>query len=422
MKPGFAALVVDDDAFSRRTAVAVLRKLGASTLIEAADGGTALRHVASRGVPFDLIICDLKMPEVDGIETLRLLAGSQSAALVLLVSRADQRIIRSAAEMVLGFGIQRLRTVGKPITAQKLRDVFGGQFGLGASPSSDDPAAPQFAFTQKEMRQALFRNEFVPYFQPKVNLRTRRITGAEALVRWHHPRHGTLAPASFLLAAQEFGLLYDMSCCMLAMAAARCVLWRRSGIDLNVSINLPVSALASRDAPRQLQQIVERQGLMPEFVIFEVTEDGLLNNQSIARENLTRLRLMGFGLSIDDFGTGYASVQQLLQAPFNEMKIDQSFVRAALNDEESAVALASSIALARNLGLSVVGEGVTGPEHWTLLLKAGCDLAQGYHIARPMPGSALVAWAETWNRNADTRALAHASAISALTPLQPADR
>jgi EAL domain-containing protein (putative c-di-GMP-specific phosphodiesterase class I) len=185
-------------------------------------------------------------------------------------------------------------------------------------------------------------------------------------------------------------------------AAAQCAAWARAGEQLSVSVNLNVASLGSRGLLQRLEAIVCDLRIDPASIIFEITEDGLLH-QPIAREVLTRLRLQGFGLSIDDFGTGYSTLHQLLEAPFNELKIDQSFVRSAPMDKEAAVALTSSIALAQKLGLTVVGEGIETDAHWRFLEQAGCQIGQGYAIAPPMEAEAFPDWVAGWRRDTALR-------------------
>ena len=247
--------------------------------------------------------------------------------------------------------------------------------------------------------------EFIPYFQPKVALANREVVGAEALARWVRPGHGVLAPGVFIPAVQSAGMLGAMTDAMVVAAARQCRAWHDAGLDIPVSVNLSVSSLGDRDLPQHLAELVAAQGLAPEHMTFEITEDGVLH-QTMAREILTRLRLQGFGLSIDDFGTGYSTLQQLLEAPFDELKIDQSFVRSAPTDEEAAAALACSITLARSLKLRVVGEGIETEAHWRFLQDAGCEIGQGYSIARPMPGEAMAAWTHAWRRDALAKAAA----------------
>ena len=395
-----SALVIDDDDFSRHTACHILRRLGVTSVTEAAGGKEALQCVASLQTPLDLILCDLKMPGVDGIETLRSLAAANVCALIILVSGADSRILRSARQMAASFGIRNLCSIEKPLTSQKLKDILTeANAERTVLPVAAHPDQTSQPIATAEILRGLTQGEFTPYFQPKVDLSTRQVVGAEALARWVRPSHGVLGPSAFLPLIQSADMLNLMTDIMVEAAAKRCRAWLTAGLDIPVSVNLSVSSLDNRDLPQHLSSIVSDQGLAPEHMTFEITEDGMLC-QTVAREILTRLRLQGFGLSIDDFGTGYSSLQQLLEAPFDELKIDQSFVRSAPIDEEAATALASSITLARRLKLRVVGEGIETEAQWQFLQNAGCEIGQGYRVARPMPGEAVAAWVQAWRHDA----------------------
>lgn len=394
MKPGFSALVIDDDDFSRATLVRLLRRLGAGTVTEAPGGREAITAAAAHDGRLDLVMCDLKMPQVDGIETTRCLAASYPGIAIILASGADDRILRAARDMAGSLGLRSLRTVCKPVTLQALRDVFleiEGELDDAATKSPDRSC--KAVFDRSDIERGFAAREFTAYFQPQVDLKSGQATGAEALVRWIHPQHGVLLPGHFLPAVWQACLFDQMTDLMLAEASEQCAGWRSIGLDFTVSVNLPPACLVSTGLPSRLEDIALAHGLAAEHVVLEVTEDGWLKKQRHGRELLTRLRLRGFGLSIDDFGTGFSTLQQLLHAPFNEMKIDRSFVAAAPRDPEAAIALKSSIRLARDLGLTVVGEGVETHAHWQLLQEAGCDVAQGYLIAHPLPAHAFTRWA-----------------------------
>ena len=391
-----SALVVDDDDFSRHTASHILRRLGVGSVAEAAGGAEALKCVASLRAPLDLILCDLKMPGVDGVEFLRSLAEANVCALIILVSGADSRVLRSARQMAASFGIRSLYSIEKPLTSQKLQGMLAeASADRSASIAEAYSARPTPSIAAAHIQNGLALGEFTPYFQPKVDLATRQIVGTEALVRWVRPGHGVLTPAAFLHSVQTAGMLGIMTDVMVAGAAKHCQAWRAAGLNIPVSVNLSASSLDNRDLPQHLVTLVASQGLAPDHMTFEIVEDGVLD-QTMGREILTRLRLQGFGLSIDDFGTGYSTLQQLLEAPFGELKIDQSFVRSAPIDEEAAAAIVCSINLARRLKLRVVGEGIETAAQWRFLQDAGCEVGQGYKIARPMPGEAMAAWAKAW--------------------------
>ena len=409
MKAAFNVLIADDDSFSRQTAVRMMRRLGAASVTEAVNGHEALRFAEAQSGTLDLIICDLRMPQMDGIETLRALAALDVTAAIILASGADPRVLRAARDMAFKLGIKMLWTVGKPLTLHRLQEILAEI--QAEPPATNEATAPRqdsLTITAADIRRGMAASEFKAFFQPKVAMRSQVVVGAEALIRWQHPVHGTLSPASFLsvaFAANLFDVITDL---MLTEAAAACARWRASGLDLSVSVNVPVVCI-SQALPQHLDDIVAAQGLDPEHVVLELVEDGLLESHEIGQEVLTRLRLRGFGLSIDDFGTGFSTLQQLLQAPFSEMKIDRTFVQSAPTDPESAEALLSSITLAHSLGMHVVGEGVETETQWRFLQDADCDVAQGYLLAPPLVESSFIAWIHAWNARQAPTHFSHAS-------------
>ena len=393
--PAFNALVIDDDAFTRATTVLALRKVGATATFEAANGAEALSLLGER-TTVDVIICDLNMPEVDGVETLRRLAEHNRNARIILASGADSRVLRAAREAATGFGLPRVQTMAKPVTVAKLREAI---FEVGPELAPRHVGQP-VTVTIEELERGLAGPELIAYYQPKVAFGDRRLVGTEALVRWKHPIYGLLSPNAFLPLAQASDKLEELTERVLAKAIAQCAAWRQQGIVTGISVNLPIISLQSRELPARIDAILAEHAVEPGQLTLEVTEDGWLQQQSVAREVVTRLRVRGFGLSIDDFGTGYSTHQQLLNAPFNELKLDQSFVGKALVDAESRIVLASSIAMAHQLELEVVAEGIETQAQWDLLAELGCDVAQGYLVARPMPGDQLAAWKSRWDAGA----------------------
>jgi EAL domain-containing protein (putative c-di-GMP-specific phosphodiesterase class I) len=340
----------------------------------------------------DVILCDLHMPEVDGVETLRRLAEYHRGARVILASGADARVLRAAREMGLGFGLPTVQIIAKPVTMAKLHEAIVDPI---SQPSGRIGGAGA-QITIDELERGLTAAQLIAYYQPKVSFSSRRLLGVEALVRWKHPVYGVLSPNAFLPLAQRAGKLEELTELVLETATAQCAAWRAKGIVSSVSVNLPMVSLLSRELPGRIGAILAAHGLAPSQLTLEVTEDGWLQQEALARETVTRLRVHGFGLSIDDFGTGYSTHQQLLNAPFNELKLDQSFVGKALDDQESRIVLESTIRMAHQLDLEVVAEGVETRAQWALLADFGCDVAQGYLVARPMPGDELPAWKAAW--------------------------
>jgi EAL domain-containing protein (putative c-di-GMP-specific phosphodiesterase class I) len=246
------------------------------------------------------------------------------------------------------------------------------------------------------------RDEFEPYFQAKVELATGRVRGAESLARWHHPQQGIVLPVSFVRALEEASQIDALTMSLLAKAAAACKRWRAAGLDLSVSVNVSLVSLADTGLADRVLAVVSRHGVDPRHVTLEITETAAATHLGKVLENLSRLRMRGFGLSIDDYGTGYSSMQQLVRIPFTELKIDQSFVRNAPAQPSSRAMLEASLEMAGKLGIVAVAEGVESRSEMKLVTDLGCPLAQGYYIARPMASEDFLRWMVEEHRGAST--------------------
>ncbi len=243
-----------------------------------------------------------------------------------------------------------------------------------------------------ELRDAISADQLVLEYQPMVDFRSGRIFCAEALVRWQHPQYGLIPPEEFIPTAEQTGVIRPVTLWVIDRALKQAAVWSRSGIDLQISINLSVRSLQDRSLPMQVQKLVDRHNVDPQHVILEITESAIMNDPLTARRVMRRLSGMGFNLSIDDFGTGYSSLAYLKQLPVDEIKIDKSFVTRMDEDENDAVIVRATIDLAHNLGLKVVAEGVESGDVWNLLEMLGCDTAQGYYIHKPLKPQELAAW------------------------------
>ena len=195
---------------------------------------------------------------------------------------------------------------------------------------------------------------------------------------------------------EEGGIINELTWVMLKKSAACCSRWRSAGLDATVSVNLSISSFSEIKFADRVTELVGRQNLDPRHMVLEITESAVTTEVGKALENLARLRMKGFGLSIDDYGTGYSSMQQLTRIAFTELKIDQSFVMNAAKDNSARVILESSLDMARKLKIASVAEGVETEADYELLRELGCDIAQGYLIARPMKYASLLGWSQAW--------------------------
>ncbi|WP_019143472.1 putative bifunctional diguanylate cyclase/phosphodiesterase [Aeromicrobium massiliense] len=234
--------------------------------------------------------------------------------------------------------------------------------------------------------------EVVVHFQPQVDARTGAVVGAEALVRWHHPRHGLLAPVAFVDLVERHGLMAPLTRQVLRLAALEAARWAEAGFPYRVSVNLSSSSFADGDVVCLVQEALTATGLAPALLTLEITESVLMENVEAVPPVLQSLAERGVGLSIDDFGTGYSSLAYLADLPVDELKIDRSFVRRLLADPRTHAVVAGTIELARRLQLRVVAEGVEDAETLDALRALGCDVSQGYLHARPVPADEVRAW------------------------------
>jgi predicted signal transduction protein with EAL and GGDEF domain len=241
-----------------------------------------------------------------------------------------------------------------------------------------------------ELRRAIQNEELVLQYQPKAELTSGRIVGAEALVRWQHPERGFIPPNEFIPIAERTGLIKQLTRYVLAEALRQCGEWRMSGLDLHVAVNLTIPDLLDLELPEVIQSLLEENDVRPDQLELEITETTILADPFRVRQVLERLNEMGLRLAIDDFGTGYSSLAYLKRLPVHTIKIDRSFVMDMCDNASDATIVRSTIDLGRNLGLEVVAEGVETQDAWDALRAQGCTLAQGYLISRPVPAGELL--------------------------------
>ena len=384
-------LVAEDHDFQRRTLVTSLKSLSAQHIREAADGRIALDFFTDLSEQVDIIICDLEMPNMDGMEFIRHVGNAGAPVSIILTSAMDRSVISSVETMTRAYGITLLGAIEKPATPAKLRAL------IERHGKQTKPAAPAVIdIPEAEIIAGLRQHQFEPAYQPKVELASGNVVGAEALVRWRHPTRGLLAPWAFLEVIERNGLIGDLTWMMLEKAAHTCLAWHNHGWPLNVSVNLSLTSLEDLTLADRITQTVEKQGLAPKFMTLEITESAAMTNVATCLEGLARLRMKGFCLSIDDYGTGYSSMQQLGRIPFTELKIDKSFVTDSAANPQNRVILESSIDMASKLGLKTVAEGIETRSDWNLLKELGCTIAQGYYIAKPMSADDFLDWVPEW--------------------------
>jgi diguanylate cyclase (GGDEF)-like protein len=268
-------------------------------------------------------------------------------------------------------------------------DAKRGRRGIAAYSAERDPYSADRLGLLAELRQAIERDELVLHYQPKVSLNSGELTGVEALVRWQHPTRGLLGPHEFVPFAERTGAVADLTRWVVDHALAQCREWRDQGIDVPVAVNLAAANIVDVTLPDAIGGALERYGLPADRLECELSEHTVMADPIRATDVLAGLRALGVGLSLDDFGTGHSSLAYLKRLPLDEVKIDRSFVAGMTDDENDAVIVRSTIDLARNLGLRVVAEGVETADVMATLADLRCDVAQGFHVSRPLPAAEL---------------------------------
>jgi EAL domain-containing protein (putative c-di-GMP-specific phosphodiesterase class I)/ActR/RegA family two-component response regulator len=387
-----SVLVIDDQSHVRHWIRGVLGGVGISQVTEATDGRDALSKVTEPGAHFDLILCDLGMPGRDGIETIRALASLSIDASIAILSMEEERLIEMAAVLAESQGLKLVGALSKPLTGEKLDAVLATMRLARAPDAPQSVIAPEY-----DLAAAFVKRELRLMYQPKVEVATKRFAGVEALVRWKHPQLGMFQPSAFvplIEGSDDYSaLLIDYS---LDEAIACVGRWLARGRELRVAVNLAARAFDKLDLPERVEAIARKYRVPPEMITIEVTETQVARDAIRMLDVATRLRLKRFRLSVDDFGTGHSGLQQLQELPFNEMKIDRRFVDGCSGSAVKRSVVEASLALAKSLKLVSVAEGVQAREDWEMLEALGCDVVQGYYIARPMTEDGLETWTEQW--------------------------
>jgi len=374
----------------------------------------------------DVIVLDLMMPDTDGLEFLNYLGSRNCTASIVLMSGYDRRVLKTARQLALSEHMNLVATLEKPISFDDFESVLRDAVTNGAPLTSD------------HLHEAMERDEVVLFYQPKVCLQngngavkehaiatdgdrkiarigpaaindvavddgaggTRRDTngsaahawtvdGFESLMRWRHPKLGLLTPDSFLPLAERSGVIRPLTDYLFRQCLSQASVWKTDGLDARYSINLSATLLDDSHMPDRFAEWAQETGIDPDHIVIEITESAAIADLKRSMHILGRFRLKGFQLSMDDFGTGYSSLVHLYRLPFNELKIDRTFVAEAAIDTDAAGIVRLIRDFAQMLGLRVCAEGVEDEETAQILTDAGCDLAQGYYFSRPLPSETL---------------------------------
>ncbi len=391
-------LALDDEPFMLKLLARMLANMGFTSVTLCDNGRAALDRIDDAKARPNLILLDLNMPGMDGIEFVRHLVERNYSGSLILISGEDERMLQTAEKLVQAHKIQVLGHLHKPVKPE----VLSALLEQWTPPAPTSLPTAKKIYGADELRAAIVNGQLVNYYQPKVAVASGEVVGVETLVRWRHPVDGLIFPDQFISVAEAHGLIDDLTRMVLSGALAQAKAWQQAGLTLRVAVNISMDNLASLDFVDFVVDLAAKAGVPPQGVVLEVTESRLMQDTRAPLEILTRLRLKRFRLSIDDFGTGHSSLAQLRDIPFDELKIDQGFVHRAWSNETLRAMYDASLALARQLGMEVVAEGVEDRNDWDLLQRTGCDLAQGAFISAPMPAADFSGWLESWQERVCT--------------------
>jgi EAL domain-containing protein (putative c-di-GMP-specific phosphodiesterase class I)/CheY-like chemotaxis protein len=384
-------LVVEDHDVQRRLLMQILANLGAMSVEGAEDGHAALRILGRSDRPIDIMITDLSMPGMDGMELIRHVSEGGSGVCVILSSALEPKLLASVANMAQAYRVKLLGVMNKPPSAVKLSPIIR-QFLARHAPSPE----PFELFTFAEIADAFAGDEFEPFFQPTVSLANLQVKGFEAVAHWWHPKLGPIPAEVFLPVLKTYGLGDDLVWTMLRKCAAHCRTWNEAGLQVKVFLKLALGSLTDPHLAGKIERIVVDEGAEPGALVLGIVENAVDVSAARALENMVRLRLHGFHLAIDEFGTGNMGADQLAQVAFNELKISRNLVSMTGGGKPIWGGLAAALDTAEQLKLLAVADGITTPDDWNLLQEWKCHFGQGPLISRPLRAASVSEWLDRW--------------------------
>ena len=388
-------IVIDDDDLITELVIEAAQQVG--FLGEAANDFEKFKEILSRFQP-DLILIDLVMPQVDGIQVLRYLAGQKCTTNIVLMSGFDPKVVHTAQRLGLSLGLNVEGVFSKPVSISALKAEI------------KRAAKSEEVVSEDDLRDVVTARGVDVHLQPKVRIAPApqpgdtvpegvigikvdnieyEVTGFEALARWKLADGSFIPPSIFIPMAEETDLIQSLTFSIYRSVMKVLGEWNRKGHKMNASINISPRLMGNLDLPDILVDEAAAQGVTTDQIVLELTESATMADAAHIMEVLTRFRLKGFGLSVDDFGTGFSSLIQLYRMPFTELKVDRSFVSEMETSDEAYTIVRSIVSLGHNLGMDICAEGAENLSTSNALSALGCDYGQGYYYSRPKPPDEL---------------------------------
>lgn len=382
-------MVVEDSRVQNDFAMGLCTKiLPAAELSSADNGQDALTRLRKKSV--SLLLVDLEMPVMDGVQLLGFVTAEKLAQAVIVLSSKDASLISAVGTMAEAQGINVLGTLKKPVTEAALLEALEKYERVQARPTAS--STEKFNISEKDVLRGMEHDEFICHFQPKLTAKGILVKGVEALARWDHPELGFIPPPVFINVAESTGLINQLTYHLLEISLRYKREWKKRGLGFGLAFNLSPVSLSDPHVVTEVQNLANKYGVNAREITLEITENALLGNLGQALQTLARLRLLGFNLAIDDYGTGFANAEQLSLIPATELKLDRSIVDGAASKPQLAKILQSTVRLARDLSMTTVAEGVEHLKDYHFLTEIDVDLIQGYFFSRPLDPDTLVTW------------------------------
>lgn len=375
-----SVLVVDDDPIQVAVLTAYFSGLGVEVIRGAHNSAEALGVLESADGDFDLIVSDLQMPEMDGLEFMRHLSRIKFSGELALISGVKSDLMGHAGRLAKMHGLKLIGQLSKPIDKESLDKLFARQ----AEAKPVQTQAPSKVVTHTDFIQALEAGDIILHYQPKIDVKTGRIAGAEALARWHSQSLGRIGPDVFIAFAEQNGRIEELTFHLLEIALKDVQDFLEVDPASKLAINLAPEMIKNIALPDKLLERTQAAGVPAQTFCFEITENSIVNLDPCTLEVLSRLRIMDFEIAVDDFGTGSSNIQTMRDFPYSELKIDRVFVSSATKDAFSRETVHAAVALAHEQGMRVVAEGIEDRETWDFIHELGIEQAQGFWMAKPM--------------------------------------
>lgn len=391
-----AALIIDDAEAVRVSLADMLKRHGVNEVFSASDGLSGLSMIECMRGRECIVFCDLAMPGMDGVEVVREIQRLGYPAAIVLVSGKDRRVLDIVSKVARDAGHSVVGSMAKPFAEDELEELL--QIARGVRPQAPGPVPakgpPQLDVD--EIRQAIDEGRIAVALEPQVRLQDGQLVSMEALARIESPE-GLISPIRFIAGAERHGLIEALTRQLMDKLFKHIGGWHRSGLMIDVSVNLSTSLLVEPSMPTTILNAATSAGIAPQHIMLELTESTAAEHRiEDVIESVARFRLKDFRVAIDDFGTGQSTLERLQRIPFTDLKVDRSFVTGAALDDQKRGIIEYSVQLAHRLGLNVIAEGVETETDEDEVRRLGCEMAQGYYYARPLPLTQVDTWLHQW--------------------------